>query len=321
MKSNWIIILTIVVFGVSCGGNQSSEGMQGIKKDGKLLITSGQDTLLAYQYETVYPPEGVDTLFKRSGFIHPLKTPSGKVLTRIQPEDHYHHYGVWNPWTHTLFEGDTLDFWNLYKNEGTVRFAGFESIDQTDSEVSFKVLHEHVVLKDGKNKVALNEVQTISIHDAGKDQYIIDFRFDYTPATESPFKLLEYRYGGFGWRATGEWDNQNSSVLTSDGKTRKDADGSLATWAIVQGILGDGSGGAVLMSNPSNETHPEPLRVWPEDTYERGDMFLCMFPTKFADWTLEPGNTYTLRYRMIIFDGEYTADMAERSFVEYSKGE
>lgn len=318
MKSNWILVIAIVAFGVHCGVKQSSDGMHATRENGKLLITSGSDTLLAYQFETLYPPEGVDTLFKRSGFIHPLKTPSGKVLTRIQPEDHYHHYGVWNPWTHTLFEGDTLDFWNLYQNEGTVRFAGFEEIEQSDSEAAFKVLHEHVVLKDGKNKVALNEVQTITIHDVRKDRYIIDFSFEYTPATESPFTILEYRYGGFGWRATGEWDNQNSTVLTSEGNTRKDADGSLATWVIVQGKLGEGTGGAVIMGNPRNENHPEPIRVWPEDTYERGDMFLCMFPTKYADWTFEPGQSYTLKYRMIVFDGEFTADMAEEAFEEYA---
>ncbi len=317
MKSDWIIITAIVLFGIHCGGNRNADGMHGIKKDGQLHITSGSDTLLTYQYETVYPPEGVDTLFKRSGFIHPLKTPSGKVLTRIQPEDHYHHYGVWNPWTHTLFEGDTLDFWNLYKNEGTVRFAGFKSIEESEDALSYKVLHEHVVLKNGKNKVALNEIQTVRIHDADEGQYIIDFTFDYTPATENPFKILEYRYGGFGWRATPEWTDSTASILTSKGITnRAEADGSLAEWVIIEGKLGDGKGGAVLMGDPGNYNHPEPLRIWPE-----GDMFICFFPTKFSDWTMQPGNTYTLKYRMIVFDGEFTADMAEKAFSAYSNGE
>ena len=37
------------------------------------------------------------------------KTPSEKVLTNINPEDHWHHYGIWNPWTKVAFEGDTLE--------------------------------------------------------------------------------------------------------------------------------------------------------------------------------------------------------------------
>src|SRR5690606_42107088 len=44
--------------------------------------------------------------YGRSGFIHPLWSPKGQVLTRVQPEDHYHHYGIWNPWTQLNYEGD-----------------------------------------------------------------------------------------------------------------------------------------------------------------------------------------------------------------------
>jgi hypothetical protein len=29
---------------------------------------------------------------------------------RVQAPDHSHHYGLWNPWTKVLFEGDTVDF-------------------------------------------------------------------------------------------------------------------------------------------------------------------------------------------------------------------
>jgi hypothetical protein len=90
-----------------------------VMKDGSLTIQSGNKNLLRYWYQTVYPPAGVDSSFKRSGFIHPLWTPNGQELTRIQAPDHYHHYGIWNPWTHVLFEGDTVDFWNIRGNQGT----------------------------------------------------------------------------------------------------------------------------------------------------------------------------------------------------------
>lgn len=90
-------------------------GKMHLQIDSMLTIQSGNTKLLKYQFNTVYPPAGIDTNFKRSGFIHPLYTPHGQVLTSIQPPDHYHHYGIWNPWTHTVFEKDTIDFWNLKK--------------------------------------------------------------------------------------------------------------------------------------------------------------------------------------------------------------
>ena len=73
-------------------------------------------------------PEGTNTLYRRKGaFIHPLYSPAGKILTSIQPDDHYHHYGIWNPWTRVVVEGRTVDFWNLAEGQGTVSHSGILS--------------------------------------------------------------------------------------------------------------------------------------------------------------------------------------------------
>src|SRR5215207_7193237 len=133
MKKKRMLNILIPVFltGSFCFGQQvkTKQPKQIVKLtiDSALTISSGNKELLIYQFKTVYPPRGIDTAYKRSGFIHPLYTPHGQVLTRIQPPDHYHHYGIWNPWTHTFFEGDTVDFWNIKDHEGTVRFAKFTS--------------------------------------------------------------------------------------------------------------------------------------------------------------------------------------------------
>lgn len=52
-----------------------------------------EQLLLTYQTAVEDVPAGVAPEFRKSGFIHPLKTLSGQVLTSIQPSDHYHHYG------------------------------------------------------------------------------------------------------------------------------------------------------------------------------------------------------------------------------------
>src|SRR5690606_5760469 len=79
--------------------------------------------------------------YQRSGFIHPVRTLKGEQLTRIQPADHYHHYGIWNPWTQTVFRGDTVDFWNLRKKEGTVRFARILDHEVEGRTASYTVQH------------------------------------------------------------------------------------------------------------------------------------------------------------------------------------
>ncbi|RYE16341.1 MAG: hypothetical protein EOP42_34120, partial [Sphingobacteriaceae bacterium] len=140
-----------------------------VKDSGAITIVAAHKNLLRYNYKTVYPPAGVDTVFKRSGFIHPLWSPKGQRLTRIGAPDHYHHFGLWDPWTHVYFEGDTLDFWNLNEKQGTVRFASFTSLTSGPIYADFQVLQQHIAFKrhepeKGKEKIALNELQSVRIY-------------------------------------------------------------------------------------------------------------------------------------------------------------
>lgn len=293
--------------------------IQLIESDEQLEVYQNGTKIIGYQTALKGVPEGVSEAYQRNGYLHPVNTPKGKRLTRIQPEDHYHHYGIWNPWTHTLFEGDTLDFWNLNKKQGTVRFAKLLKKNTGPVFSEIEVLHEHVVLKDGANKVALNEIQNIKTTPLSETQYLMDITINYECATEESFKIIQYRYGGFGWRTTEEWDNQNSRVLSSEGKTRKTADGSTARWCIVDGKLDEGRGGALMLSHPDNYNHPEPLRVWPENQYDRGDLFVNFATTKTTDWTFEPGKKYTLKYQLIVYDGTMETTTAEQAWKQFAE--
>lgn len=289
--------------------------------DGKMVFqnAAGQD-LLAYQFATYPAPEGKNPAYKRSAFIHPLNAPGGQRLTQIQPEDHYHHYGIWNPWTHTSFRGREIDFWNLAKEHGTVRFADFKSQSTSEHGAEFTALQEHVVFnEDGTETVALNELVTIAISESDiPNAYIADLTFAYECATDDPFTVLEYRYAGLGWRATEEWNGENSEVLTSEGIPREGSDGSLARWVIAQGAVSGDYAGVLLMSHPSNYNHPEPLRIWPKGNHG-GQLFVNFAPTKTTDWEFLPGNTYTLKYRMLVYNNKLDATTAEAAWQVFAK--
>lgn len=295
--------------------------MRSSVSNGALTISTADKDLLRYNYKTIYPPKGVDTVFKRSGFIHPLWSPHGQELTRINAADHYHHFGLWNPWTHVYFEGDTVDFWNLKSKLGTVRFAGFVSFNKGPVYADYQTLHEHVVFKkDGAEKVAMNELQTVRIYqpEGNSDYYIADITIQLNCASESPVTLEQYRYGGLGWRATEKWNKDNSETITSDGLNRKEADGSKARWVIVQGSIDQDYAGALMMSYPSNYNHPEPLRIWPESMNGRGDVFANFSPTKDKDWQLFPGKDYVLKYRFLVFNGKYSKEKAEAAWQSFA---
>lgn len=299
-----------------------SPAMEVEENDGALHILSAGKKLLQYNFKTVYPPRGVDSVYRRSGFIHPLNTPSGHTLTRIHAPDHYHHWGLWNPWTRVRFEGETLDFWNLADRKGTVRFGGFTAIEKGNVYANLSARHEHVAFKkDGTQKTALNEIHSMRIYRMNPTDryYILDITSQLSCASSSPVTLLEYRYGGLCIRATEYWNKNNSVLLTSQGHDRKSADGSKAQWILAQGNLQNDYGGFAMMSYPINYNHPEPLRVWPENTIANdGDVFINFSPTKDKDWLLEPGKTYLLKYRFLIFDDRLSQEDAEETWKSFA---
>ena len=284
-------------------------------KDGALNLTSGGKQILSYQIETVNPPKGVSPLFRRSAFIHPLYSPEGEVLTRIQAPDHYHHYGIWNPWTLTFIGKREVDFWNLLKGEGTVRFAGLVSQVEGSVFTGFKSLQEHIDFgAKGGDAVAMNELFDVRVWNVANKRYMFDYMSTLNTPLDSGILLAAYRYGGgIGYRATEKWNRDNSSVLTSEGKDRKNADGSNARWCIIEGQSStpEGRSGILFMSFPANRQHPEPMRVWPEDQNGRGDVYFEFCPIRHKDWKLERGTDYTLKYRLVVFDGKMTPEEAE----------
>lgn len=265
---------------------------------------------LRYQYALMEPPAGENPLYVRSGFIHPIWSPEGKVLTRIHPSDHIHHMGFWTPWTKTEFEGRHVDFWNLKEGQGTVRFVKFNFLTTGPVFGGFEALQQHVVF-DSVNgeKIAINEIWSVRcwapILD-GEKFWICDFTTNQSCASLSPLTILKYRYGGFGFRGTSDWNEKNSDYLTSDGKTRKDGNGTRARWCNVYGKTDKGNAGVLFISHPENHEYPEPMRIWPQ-----GDVFFGYCPVVYADWKMLPQNNYVRKYRVIVYDGTITKDEAE----------
>jgi hypothetical protein len=297
------------------GPSVRTTGVEVIKNDSFLQLQIGDSKVLRYNYAVVPPPEGASPLYARSGFIHPLWSPAGEVLTCIHPKDHIHHMGLWMPWTKTEFEGREVDFWNLGKGQGTVRFVKFISTESGAVYGGFGAIQEHVDLRAPEGeKVALNEELDVRVWNLGEPNcWLLDYTSKQRCASSSPLHLLEYRYGGFVFRATEQWNEGNSDYLTSEGKTRKDGHGTRARWCNTFGSTARGPAGIVFMSYPDNHEHPEPMRIWPD-----GPVFFNFCPIQKADWILEPGKTYVLRYRLYVYSGEITPETAERFWQDFA---
>ena len=286
------------------------------RSNDELKLTFKGRSMLNYRLSEKLPPKGVDKIYKRSAYIHPLWSPGGEELTRIQPPDHYHHYGIWNPYTLTHINGREIDYWNLAKGNGTVRFAGLLSTTEGNLYGGFSVHKEHIDFGHSDiERVTINETMDVRCWSSSKNEsrYILDYSTILSNAIEDTIIFDAYRYGGgIGFRTTEKWEKKTCTVLTSEGKDRLDADGSRARWCIIEGVssVEEGRSGVLFMSHPFNREHPEPMRVWPLDSND-GQMFFEFCPIRHKSWEIIQGQKYSLNYRMIVFDGEITAEEAE----------
>jgi len=307
------------VFEVVSGTGPKVAGVDVTKNDKFLQIGKGADNILRYHHAIMPPPEGQSPLYERSAFIHPLWSPAGSVLTDIHPPDHYHHMGLWMPWTHTEFEGKPTDFWNLKAGQGTVRFVKYLDIASGPVFGGFQSQHHHVALqtKDGE-KIVLNEVWDVRAYNVGgpeKGYWLLDFKSTQRCVADSPLKQVKYRYGGFGYRAARQWKGENAAYLTSEGKTRKDGHATRARWCDASGKIDEWEG-VTFYSHPDNFQHPEPMRIWPgfDD-----NVFFNFCPSQATDWEMKPGEDHVFRYRMVVHQGKVDVDEAERHWRDYAE--
>jgi hypothetical protein len=196
--------------------------------------------------------------------------------------------------------------------------------DNGDVFGGFRSYHEHVDQRAPAGpKVALNEEwEVIAWNIPGeKPVWLVDFVSTLMPATEQPFIIKAYRYQGFSIRATEKWGDQTANILTSEGKTKADANATRARWVDVNGIsaVPEGRSGVLFLSNPANFNFPETLRVWPVGE-NRGveNVYVNFNPSQERDRVLMPGNRYALKYRMFVYDGRITPQEAERLWRDYA---
>lgn len=272
--------------------------------DALITIFRGSSPVLVYHKAEDPAPEGADPAFKRSGFIHPLCTPSGAVVTGIRPPDHLHHMGLWHAWVHCVFKGRQTDFWNLKAKTGTVRFVKTVATDEANDHASFTVDQEQVAMDaDGSETVVLRDRLTVLAR-FEENANVVDYTVTQKNVSDAALELPAYRYGGgIAFRGPAGWSNDNSDYLTSEGKTRADSHETRARWCTMFGPTDQGDATVAILGHPSNHDAPQRLRTWGPKNHN-GAIFFNFVPIQETAWAIGPGEEITLRYQVITSDGK-----------------
>jgi hypothetical protein len=284
-----------------------------------LVLKKNGQAVLQYNYAHLDPPPGVDPAYGRTGgYIHPAWSPEGNVLTNVQPRDHYHHLGIWNPWPRVLYDGKRYDLWNIGNKTGTVRARSVEGRYEGSVFSGFTALLDHYIFNEGTEKVIMNEYWKVKTWNV-PDGFLWDFESHLMPSASLPILLETNLYAGFAWRGTPEWTKENCEMLTSEGKTRPEINSTNARWIYVTGTTRTGRSGLLFMGHPENYSFPEPLRIWDQNVNDgRGDAFINFAPVQNRNWELQPNGHYTLKYRVLTFEGNMTPEQANRLWNDFA---
>lgn len=275
-----------------------------VKQDpARLHFTLRGAPMFDYQMDKEATPRpNIPDVHKRAGYLHPIYTPAGKIVSDDYPPQHIHHHGIWAPWTKTTFQGREVDFWNTGSKKGTVEFVALDHTWSGPVHGGFVARHRFMDLSAPTPIAALNEtwqVTAYALPDASGR--VFDLMLEQTCATSDPLLLPKYHYGGLGYRGLGEWlGPDKANFLTSEGETdRVKADEQKMRWVHISGQLPGGGGvaGVAVLGHPGNFRAPQPVRVHPKEPY------VSFTPSWEGDWAIEPGKPYVARYRFVVADG------------------
>lgn len=274
-----------------------------IKDTGKAYqIRIGDRPVLNYNHQHIPAPDSLDPLYGRSAHIHPIWTPSGKIVSDEFPPDHAHQSGQFLAYTKAKFEGRATNFWEIKSKKGRVRFHKLISQQEGPVFAELKVEQEHVDLTGKKEQPALWETWTIRVwNHPGKAPgfWMYDIISEARCGTESTLHLPEYHYGGMAIRGGRGWTKEKCQFLTANGKTRENGNHDRANWCDISGTTNPDSGwsGFTILTSPENFRYPEPVRIHPSMPY------MVFTPSPLGDWKIEPGKPNVSRYRFLAHDG------------------
>ena len=234
--------------------------------------------------------------------VHPLRTPSGRVLTIDAPDDHPWHHGLWS--TIKFVNGE--NFWETYGEFGTlVTTDVVEDGPTVEATIDW-------ISPDG-DALAVRETRTLRAValDAG---YGIDWTFTLRPTVDTEFDRTPFTtwggYGGLTLRGAPDWTE--TTIVLPDGEARDRVLGEVAPWCALRSPAAT----VAILDHPDNVRFPTP---WygsnRADTYGHGwANFVNAAFLWNASLHVAAGESVTRHHRVIVADGALGSDRIAGEF-------
>ena len=263
-----------------------------------LIVTKNNQPVLTYQI-TEKLPEGKASHYKRGGFIHPLYSPNGKILSDDFPEGHTHQHGIFFAFVNTTFKNEKLDFWNQHQSTGTIEFSKLNNYQSGPVFGIFETEQNHISLTQG---VILKEKWQVIIYNT--EPYRLEIQTTLQNVSTDTLFINDYHYGGMAFRGAKAWNTKDSlhfqnepTFRTNEGKDRIAANHSRPLWSALSGLIDGEHVGVVMLGHSNNFRHPQPIRIHPSMPY------YCSAPMVGKQFSIAPNGIFEGNYTYLSFDG------------------
>ena len=256
--------------------------------------------------------------YSRTGYIHPLYSPSGKIITGDYAPDHPHQHGLFFAWTKSSFREKPTEFWNQKKQLGDIRYQGSEWKREKFGKIIFNSEQIFTTGKDSDEPI-LTETWRIEIPVKQKEYHQFDLISTQACATDEPLLIQKYHYGGMAIRGNDQWIKKDKhgkpvgKMITSEDKNRENGNHSRPRWVAMYGLVDGEECGVVVMNHPSNFRYPQWVRLHPSMPY------FVYAPMVEQAFTIEPGKPYVSKFRYLLHDGTPDRESIEGSWKEWIK--
>jgi hypothetical protein len=256
--------------------------------------------------------------------LWPIIGPYGNEITRQYPmreagaderADHPHHRSFW--FTHGDVNG--ISFW--HEGDDTGEIVHKEYLEVAGGKTAVIKTRNDWIGPDG-TKIC----EDVRTHTFGTDGEQVWFDFDSTvTAGQAEVTFGDTKEGCCGVRTAGtvKFDaKKGGHIVNSNGQTDKDAWGKQAAWCDYYGPIEGNVVGIAIMNHPSSFRYPTYWHVRTYGLFTANPFGLSNFtgaPKGTGNHTLKPGESFTLRYRILIHKGDQEQGKVAEAFETYSQ--
>ena len=299
----------------------AAQSLKVVETENVITIKQGDMVVVTYNKVSPTAPPGIDSVFERSGCLHPVSSPRGRTVTDMFPLDHAHQHGVFSAWVKTIYDSRPVDFWNLARGTGRVLHEQVVSTFQDRKAAGFEVDLIHRAETTPPVNI-LRERWKITVFPTDGTYHQFDLETLQTALTDKPLTVSKHHYGGFALRGPTRWltaqdgearkhpdlSREPSEFLNDLGSKRVEGNLQHARWVALWGNIRNQPASIAVLCHAENFRAPQAARLHPTKPY------FCFAPCVDGVFTIDRDHPFESRYRYLVTDAEPDAEWIDRQW-------